>query len=840
MSSMELKYAGVRLGLRAPRVAVVFNGAAAHWHFFARLALWQSTHMWGGSGFILVPHVGGVVSPAMLRASVAYDPDYVVVSPITMGDLEAAEPGWAARTITDFDKVPADQVEAFMARLAITDAVDDDTLHARAQVARACSPHRRRLEPDDVAAAAAGFVQRWDEDLQSLQVESAHIQTTHTITPVSVLAGTWPICLAAPPDLDGPLGAAVTGKIGAIERPAFEGTEPSARDVASMIRWFVDRRAFVEELPASFVHQPGQTTVSVRPEDLDWAWSARSVGLMQIAEGPLPPAVTLVVGETADDFALALALERVQGVGIWIHPDWDPTGATSKAEAARAGLEWLRNARTSSRTPLTVTSVSLPADALIEQRDYVDSLRARPRSGIAGARTRTQAIAPLSTDIDWDGPRKQHVGIEGRYDIPTFMPMLSDGDTRTFATELAAIVPNDPELATNHSVTWQVDVRLVGSKMPTGRGLDGHQLVVPGADEYETWVRPSRAGISFHSVRYSGTFAAETKEQTLARPELRVLGLTGWVEAMARQADLEAGLSDLGRRADILARLWGSRDSLAAGLAGPLWPALDAFMRKPKGKQRNSDVYPAGEGVFITGFGGYLTFEGIANAVGTELDLDSLRDTLDELLRKTILRRGLVLSCADCRHLAFFSVDELAQSNTCGRCNAAIDLNRGSWSSKPATEPRWFYDLHGVGRNLLDDNGHAPLWLDHMLARDARQYASIAETNLYKPGTRKSLGETDLVAIADGTLVTAEVKTSNFIGKANARQDAARKRVLWADVIRADAIVLATTHERWAPSSVAAMRKAMREHAWTPGHEPQLRLVTGLGMPSARSEVQEL
>ena len=42
-----------RMTLRPSRVAVVFDGGD-DWHYWARLAIYAASQVWGGSGFILV------------------------------------------------------------------------------------------------------------------------------------------------------------------------------------------------------------------------------------------------------------------------------------------------------------------------------------------------------------------------------------------------------------------------------------------------------------------------------------------------------------------------------------------------------------------------------------------------------------------------------------------------------------------------------------------------------------------------------------------------------------------------------------------------------------------
>lgn len=52
--------------LRPARVAVVFDGRD-DWHYWARLALYAASQVWGGAGFILVPHRDSEIAPSLCR-----------------------------------------------------------------------------------------------------------------------------------------------------------------------------------------------------------------------------------------------------------------------------------------------------------------------------------------------------------------------------------------------------------------------------------------------------------------------------------------------------------------------------------------------------------------------------------------------------------------------------------------------------------------------------------------------------------------------------------------------------------------------------------------------------
>jgi hypothetical protein len=58
-----------------------------------RLAMYSCGRISGGSGFLLlIPHHDGKVSRSLRRVARAYDPDYVVTLPMTIGQFEAINP----------------------------------------------------------------------------------------------------------------------------------------------------------------------------------------------------------------------------------------------------------------------------------------------------------------------------------------------------------------------------------------------------------------------------------------------------------------------------------------------------------------------------------------------------------------------------------------------------------------------------------------------------------------------------------------------------------------------------------------------------------------------------
>jgi hypothetical protein len=84
--------------------------------------------LWGGYGFIYVPHAAGVIHPALARILNAYDPDYLVEARYTHGDFEAMEPGGHARHYTNWP-TETDESAWYLATLVDQDVpvpVDDN------------------------------------------------------------------------------------------------------------------------------------------------------------------------------------------------------------------------------------------------------------------------------------------------------------------------------------------------------------------------------------------------------------------------------------------------------------------------------------------------------------------------------------------------------------------------------------------------------------------------------------------------------------------------------------------------------------------------------------------
>jgi hypothetical protein len=165
--------------------------------------------------------------------------------------------------------------------------------------------------------------------------------------------------------------------------------------------------------------------------------------------------------------------------------------------------------------------------------------------------------------------------------------------------------------------------------------------------------------------------------------------------------------------------------------------------------------------------------------------------------------------------------------NTCARCGVGSQLVQERWRH-PHAEPTWFYDLHPAVRQLFEHHGDVPLLLSHHLRTKSRQFFDTAEFEITDP-TSSLAAETDLLALSDGRVAVAEAKSIDTLGNGAARRRAVDKKLLLAETLHADEIILATTRPAWKKPTINALAAGIRQHTWPTARVPKLRVIARLG-----------
>jgi hypothetical protein len=779
------------------------------------MALHTASQYWGGAGFILVPHRNGVVDDRLLGLVKVYDPDHVVLLRPSLAMWEAVRPGHIQIPGPD-GIMTGEELNAFLAHAGGHLARDPDGLKARDRVATACSPHRRRL--DDGGP--------WTEDLTHVTPGTAARQLTQVATLRPGL--TTEPHLTTPAAWGGLLGVAIASTCG-MTAPPTSLHEPELDDdvLLETLRWTINPDVGWGSPPQQLVWHPPQL-LEPSASAVESAFAKGTLGLTWILDKPVwPLRLSIVVGNTAVDFALAFGIQRVWGNAVWLPTQWLTSENQTVAATVVSAVHDRIQIPHYEQWDLTVISSSLAPAALATLAAKLQELPVLVVNSDTG-----QPLDPADhqpelrvTEFDPNYVGRLHLGVKDQYSQSHALPVR-----RGPTGGLEMLTPAPPpvietsELRNVEGLMWQVDVDLIPRGMPRGRGLDGAHLLAAVEDQYLTWVRSGRGGICYLSHRQNLVLSGTPPLSRLACPRLREPSLYEWCQLIAAAKGVSISLAEAGRRATTIARLLGGREGLIDVFAGQLLGALQAF--QPHGRS-SSESYPDRDGVQL-GDDGYMTFVGIRNRMIDGGEVEEARDQIDRLLADHLLRRGVVINCVECGRPSFVSVDSLRQENECPQCAAFNQLAQPRWR-QPADEPTWLYDLHPAARKLLVENGHGPLLLAAHLRVGSRDYVDIPEVLAVREDSHETIAETDLLALRDGQLYVAEAKTTDRLAPTRRElASAAKKRVEIAHIFGANILVLATTEPQWVQSSIDAMRSAINEYEWD-GQTPSLRVVTGLG-----------
>ncbi|GGI00432.1 hypothetical protein GCM10007170_37560 [Arthrobacter liuii] len=821
MEPLEDTYTNATVILRPARVAVLFRGGD-HWRSSARLAISVTGKYWGGAGFILVPFKDdGTVAPEIIDVVAAYDPDHVVTVRLPRREMERVNPGFIALRSEDGKLlVEAEERRSYLTRPDVIDLPIQDSvaLKARAFVAAACTPFRYG-DPGEVQSESIEHLDFEVGPRPGRLIAAARPMPSESV----VLAGseTW--------TGSGSLSLAIrTGVLPyALEKDQNEREEP---DEAQMMRLALDPERWSRKAPGDLVERMNVGGASTGEKTFFWC-DEPDGGLTSLRYRFSIDAGAVVVGDTAEDFALAYAYERLLGFGVWLSSEMltnETVARTIRLELANAGMRvqgWAGR--------LLLSSSSLDRAELTGLTEVLcgDSWEANPFPDASTDAIGRSKSLPDGVEL---GVPELRLGLhqmavaeppETQLSVP--VSVAQDGTTFMRAP-LATPQPAALIRPKNGPVRpyWYVGVNFWETSMPHGRGVP-QIFVQPERQPFiNSGVRSSRDGFVFHSQAGGLIGAGASLTSQISQPRLKILGMQPWVQAMANQAGLEAKSSVPGMHAQLLARRLGGRQALAEMVSGPFHPALRRFAsgdpKKPA--ERTSKVFPLRDGVAL-GYDPYPRFEALCRCVPGLRDED-VRSWIDQLAQADLLRRGFILDCSDCTRPSFVGIDQIGQRFLCVRCSAVNELTATRWNND-GNEPAWFYDLHASFRELMTTHGDVGLFAAQHLRRGTWEYSDTSEIEFLAAGTGKPVAEMDLIAHVNGEVVVVEAKSNGKLGNGpREARSAAKKKIDIALALHADKVLLATTRPRMANSA----KQMLREAATLAGAR-NLRIdeITGLG-----------
>jgi len=530
----------------------------------------------------------------------------------------------------------------------------------------------------------------------------------------------------------------------------------------------------------------------------------------------------IVIGDSAADFALAVIYDRLFGYGLWLTTAM-LDDAPLRDRTIRPALESMLSQLRGFPQKVQLTSASLDDEAITQAAAQLIDGPAYRDFVIEGPDVRSARAESMSIGRPSLREGRRLVAIREPLGAVATIPIKRDDDgTVTMLAPLtstipAAVLPLRDQLSVPY---WLVDVTLSPDTMPAGRGLRSRWLQADDpAATFPARVRASRDGLTFAAQSQGFILAGSNLESRIVRPRLRQLGMRSWVQAMAEDQGLQGRLSNPGTQAQLVAQRLGGRDALLDLVSRGSLACLRRFAPVDPGR-RSDQEFPDHNGV-VLGSDPYPTRMALEQLAGG--DRSAVGVLIDRLSAARLLRRGLVLDCAECQRPSFVSIDELSQAFQCQRCASTNELTSQRWRDG-THDPHWYYDLHPSFRELVGTGGDTVLLAGAYLKEQARSYRDVAEMEFIEDGS--PVAEVDLIALTDQQLVLVEAKASGSFGSAAERRRETTKKLRIAEVLRADLIVLATPQARWTKADVTEFQDRIRH---MPHGGPEILTLTGLG-----------
>ncbi|MDQ1045504.1 hypothetical protein [Streptomyces sp. V4I2] len=808
----QLEYRPVGARLRAPRFALAYR-PMADWVYMARCAVTQVSRVWGGSGAVILP-VSGETEQATTHSGLLpslrnYDPDHVAGLVPTLADAARMDPTVRDRMVAQY-ATPDESSDTTWNRLSSLSLQMPRWEGLAGQLDGWCSPfkgvrqNKQRFEAHNVRNLGQEHDSRGS--LATVSVPPDDQMFTLDLSRVDPA-----IALMVETRL-GSADAAARPDENIMELPVEDEDLPALIHLAitgkpRAIGWDLGSRFRTVANGDSPQELTADEFMAATPFAHTGRWTTR------LSSYPPGPAVC-VVGETAEDHALAMLCDRQYGHGAWI-----PTRMLADDGPYRGviknALHTLQTLHDDDDLPVLVTSVSEPHEVLEALADDLNrpfagmTMQVDDGSPVPLEIRKAQAVSPSAVaEHDAMSLLADPVSYQLRQSAPT-------GQEADGVSILAPLQLPEAEAATHigPELHWYVDVWLSRHTLPARTALSSSCLTQETGGLPDAVVRAGRQSVTFISANMG--FA--TPDARYARPLLHFPSADKVFEELARARGATVERSDAGRRAAIAAEMWGSPEALAADLTGPVRTVLNSFL--PPKTKRDGDY---GVGYAVRG-DGYVALEDIRTTL--DIDIFEARDLADRLLDVNVVRRGLLLNCARCHFEAFYRIELVGSTFDCEACGHTSGVTRGRWYAKDA-EPHWYYAIDQVVRNLLRSNGDVPL----LAADQLRQKASsvLWSPELEITDSDDSI-EIDLCLVADGRIIVGEAKSNNTLkGKKYGTQESAARLVRAAQILSADEIVLATSQNAWARDTRAAVLKAV-EDGWRSGPQPAVTEMLSVG-----------
>lgn len=502
-------------------------------------------------------------------------------------------------------------------------------------------------------------------------------------------------------------------------------------------------------------------------------------------------AIYVVIGDTAEDYCAALALDRGWDAGLWL-----PQSLVDDASASRERtiLALGRTLHTLGRGPggdrrIELTTLSLDDSAVIA---VAEMLQASPW----GSELELEVVDPGSLSL----PTPQRILDRAHISQLRYEPFAG---VEMIGRLNPPLVPGEARSSDPHTSHWLVDARVDNVSVPTRSALADRVRV--GNEFQGGKVRPGKDGIVCFSHRRGLIPGGATLDQILDRHHLRVPDAPEIFGILLDRHDLRSELSDKGKYASAtIQRFGGLRQALANLSDLRINRILHSYATPHKKPSPGFELATGGGG----GRRHFLTLEDMARVANCPLP--ELAGAVDALVALKILRRGFRLKCGRCDYTGWYELDVVNQGFVCMRCGDD-QLISSAALREPELHPHLYYDLDEVVYQAIEHDGAVTLMALGQLIDDGGDFSYAVEMQVSRVAETDPFCEIDIWAVSRGEILIGEAKRGDRLTNGNRtdEQKSADSLARVAEAVSADAIVLATAADSWKSSVLECVEAAI-------------------------------
>jgi len=503
--------------------------------------------------------------------------------------------------------------------------------------------------------------------------------------------------------------------------------------------------------------------------------------------------VVVVVGNTADDFAYAMALDRMNPPAVWL-PRSELRSRTFANTALPLLVRGLGSMTRRGGGDRAITLVSLS-----ETRQQLLRLRQRLRAAALFGDVEVATAHSIDLPREWPPVLADPVIIGEPLDEPF------EGDTA-----LRGIEPRRPTEARSvrlpSHLRWWVDAEMPDHLMPTRAVLNS--AVIERSAGWEAQARVSRFGISYSSHTLGFVATGSPDDHQLERPVLHQPSTDEIFRRLLEPSGYALDESVAGSFHRQCAELWGGHDRLEEDLT-------DREARRMLGCW----IEESDAGIALRDRR-FLTTREVAKRC--RIPTAKVQARVDGWLQMGVVRRGSCLRCDNCRFTGWYDADDAGQEFRCQRCRLTQAVVSSRFRPRPTEDGTWRYSMNEVVMQSLTKNIDLPVRVLRELRPTRGTMLWVPERTVLKDG--KEVQEVDIWAIIDGRIVLGEVTISDTLERTKAKEEErVRRLVRLLTDLTADQMVFATSATRWSARTLESMKLVEKQAGIRP------TIITGVG-----------